>query len=318
MLDLLVAGELNVDILMNGLKRAPEFGREILCEGYRELAGSSTGNTACTAAKLGLKTAVFSRLGRDRFGEIVLRALEGYGVETQYTDISEHYRTGVTVSMSNDSDRAMVTYFGDTINAFGADEIPLEAVRARHLHMPSFYLNPRVQPALAAVYERAHALGMTTSLDAGWDESGNWRAHLDAVLRHTDYFFPNESEAEAITGEHDPVRGAAALAAMGCNAVVKCGGKGSCYCAKGTQNVRFFPAYPAEVVETTGAGDSFDAGFLYACLNGAGIEDCMRMGNAVGALSVQRPGGVENCPGLQEALRVIERGTAMQIKKSSL
>lgn len=311
MLDLLVAGELNVDVLMNGLKQTPEFGREILCEGYQELAGSSTGNTVCTAAKLGLKTAVFSRLGRDRFGEIMLQALERYGVETNFIDISDRYQTGVTVSMSNDRDRAMVTYFGDTINAFSAKEIPLEAAGARHLHMPSFYLNPRVQPDLAEVYERAHGLGMTTSLDAGWDESGKWHEHLDNVLAHTDFFFPNESETEAITGECDPAKGAAALAALGCNAVVKCGGTGSYYCARNSSDVLFFPSYPTMLVETTGAGDSFDAGFLYAYLNGGKIEDCMRMGNAVGALSVQRAGGVENCPGLQEALRTIERGTAL-------
>lgn len=311
MLDILIAGELNVDVLMSGLKQAPEFGREILCDGYQELAGSSTGNTVCTAASLGLKAAVFSRLGQDRFGEIMLNALKRYGVETKYIDISERYQTGVTVSMSNDQDRAMVTYVGDTIDAFEAEEIPFEAVGARHLHMPSFYLNPRVQAGLADVFERAHALGMTTSLDAGWDESGNWHAHLDGVLKYTDFFFPNESETAAITGESDPAKGAVALAALGCNAVVKCGGSGSYYCARHTQQAQFFPSYPTKLVETTGAGDSFDAGFLYAFLNGAGIEDCMRMGNAVGALSVQRAGGVENCPMLEEAQRTIERGTAL-------
>ena len=311
MLDILIAGELNVDVFMAGLRQAPEFGREILCDGYQELAGSSTGNTICTAASLGLKTAVFGRLGRDRFGETMIRALERYGVETRFIDISDAYQTGVTVSMSNDRDRAMVTYFGDTINAFDACEIPIEAAGARHVHMPSFYLNPRVQPGLAELYERAHALGMTTSLDAGWDESGNWHAHLDGVLRHTDFFFPNESETQAITGEADPARGAAALAQLGCNVVVKCGGNGSYYCAGGSADVQHFPGYPTRLVETTGAGDSFNAGFLYVYLNGGEIADCMRMGNAVGALSVQRNGGVENCPTLQEALRTIERGTAL-------
>jgi sugar/nucleoside kinase (ribokinase family) len=168
-----------------------------------------------------------------------------------------------------------------------------------------------VQPGLAALYEKAHALGMTTSLDAGWDESGRWHDHLDAVLPHTDFFFPNESETEAITGESDPVKGIVKLAAMGCNVVVKCGGDGSYYCPKHSTDVQHFPGYPTRLVETTGAGDSFDAGFLYAFLNGKDIEGCMKMGNAVGALSVQRAGGVENCPNLEEALRTIELGTAL-------
>lgn len=311
MLDILIAGELNVDVFMSGLKQAPEFGREILCDGYQELAGSSTGNTICTAASLGLKTAVFGRLGKDRFGDIMLAALKRYDVDTRFVDISDTYQTGVTVSMSNDRDRAMVTYFGDTINAFEAHEIPVEAAGARHVHMPSFYLNPRVQAGLADVYKKAHELGMTTSLDAGWDESGRWHDHLDEVLVHTDFFFPNESETEAITGESDPVKGAQILASMGCNVVVKCGGNGSYYCAKGSRDVLHFPSYKTRLVETTGAGDSFDAGFLHAYLNGKDIAGCMRMGNAVGALSVQRAGGVENCPTLEEALRTIERGTAL-------
>lgn len=311
MLDILIVGELNVDVFMGGLLNAPVFGKEIIADSYQELAGSSTGNTICTAASLGLKTAVFSKLGRDRFGDIMLRALERYGVETRFIDISENYRTGVTLSLSNDRDRAMITYFGDTVNAFDAADIPLESAGARHLHMPSFYLNPSIQPGLAAAYEKAHALGMTTSLDAGWDESGRWHDHLDEVLKHTDFFFPNESETEAITGENDPVKGIVKLAQMGCNVVVKCGGEGSYYCAKGSNDVQHFPGYPTRLVETTGAGDSFDAGFLYAFLNGKDIADCMRMGNAVGALSVQRAGGVENCPTLEEALRTIENGTAL-------
>lgn len=311
MLDILIVGELNVDVFMGGLQQAPVFGKEIISNSYEELAGSSTGNTICTAASLGLKTAVFSKLGKDRFGDIMLRALERYGVETGFIDISEKYRTGVTLSLSNDRDRAMITYFGDTINAFDAADIPLEKADAKHLHMPSFYLNPSIQPGLAAAYEKAHAMGMTTSLDAGWDESGNWHAHLDGVLKHTDFFFPNESETEAITGESDPVKGAIALAQLGCNVVVKCGGNGSYYCAKGSKDVQHFPGYPTRLVETTGAGDSFDAGFLYAYLNGQDIAGCMKMGNAVGALSVQRAGGVENCPTLEEALKTIELGTAL-------
>lgn len=310
MIDFLIAGELNVDVIVSGLKQAPIFGKEILCQNYQELAGSSTGNTVCSAASLGLKCAVFGKLGTDRFGEITLAALKKYGVETQLIDVNPAYHTGVTVSLSNDRDRAMVTYYGDTINAFDAADIPLKASGARHVHMPSFYLQPRVAKGLAKCYEEAHALGMTTSLDAGWDESGHWHDDLDAVLPHTDFFFPNESEAEAITGESDPEKGVVKLAAMGCNAIVKCGGHGSYYCAKHSDRAEFYPGYPSFLVETTGAGDSFNAGFLYGFLNEKSIPECMKLGNAVGALSIQRHGSVENCPTLEEVLRVIEKGTA--------
>jgi len=311
MIDFLIAGELNVDVIVNGLKQAPIFGKEILCQGYQELAGSSTGNTVCTAASLGLNCAVFGKLGTDRFGEIMLSALKKYGIDTSFIDINENYHTGVTVSLSDEKDRAMVTYYGDTINAFDASEIPLKESGARHVHMPSFYLQPRVAKGLAQCYEEAHKLGMTTSLDAGWDESGHWHDDLDEVLKHTDFFMPNESETEAITGESDPKKGIVKLAAMGCNAVVKCGGIGSYYCERYTDKVEFCPGYPSFIVETTGAGDSFDAGFLYGYLNGKPISECMKLGNAAGALSIQRAGSVANCPTLEEVLNVIEKGTAL-------
>ena len=126
MIDFLIAGELNVDVIVNGLKQAPIFGKEILCQGYQELPGSSTGNTVCTAASLGLNCAVFGKLGTDRFGEIMLAALKKYGIDTSFIDINDSYHTGVTVSLSDEKDRAMVTYCGDTINAFDASEIPLK------------------------------------------------------------------------------------------------------------------------------------------------------------------------------------------------
>jgi len=311
MLDILFAGELNIDAIMGGVKQMPVFGKEILCETYREVPGSSTGNCACAAASLGLKTAIFSRLGTDRFGDIVLGALKKYDIDLSFLDISEDYHTGVTVSLSNDVDRAMITCFGDTIDCFDAEEIPIDRANARHLHAGSFFLQPRVRKGLAGVFEKARVMGMTTSLDAGWDEHGKWHDALDDVLLHTDFFFPNESEAEAITGESDPMRAAVQLAGLGCNVVVKLGGSGSIYCPKHSADAQLYPAYKTRVVETTGAGDSFNAGFLYGYLNGMEIGDCMRMGNAVGALSVMRNGGSENCPTLEEARETIRRGTTL-------
>lgn len=311
MLDILFAGELNVDVILSGIRQAPVFGKEILCDDYRECPGSSTGNCACACASLGLNVAIFSRLGKDRFGEIVRGALEKYHLDMRFVDISENYRTGATVCLSSEKDRAMVTYNGDTIDCIRAEEIPLDTASARHLHVGSFYLQNRIRPGLAAAFARAHALGMTTSLDAGWNETGNWHDYLDEVLPHTDFFFPNESEAAAITGETDPAAAAARLAAYGCNVALKCGAEGSLFCRKNTDNVRHFPGYPSIVRDTTGAGDSFNAGFLYGFLRNWKIDDCMKLGNAVGALSVQRSGGSESCPTLEEALSVIQRGSAL-------
>ena len=311
MKDLLFAGELNVDLILTGVRQAPAFGIEILADGYTECLGSSTAICACAAASLGLTASFFGKLGVDRFGSIVMDALKRYGVDTSPVVASEAYRTGLTVSISAQHDRAMVTCFGDTIDAFDADEVPLEAAGARHLHAGSFFLQPRVRKTLPALYERARALGMTTSLDAGWDEFERWNDGLPEILPFTDFFFPNEKEACAIAGTSDIFEAAVKIAGMGSHVMVKCGPDGAVLCRRGSSEPVRFPPFATRVVDSTGAGDSFNAGALYAFLKGMPLEDCVRYGNATGAVSVTRPGGTTACPTLEEVEKTLRTGSAI-------
>lgn len=308
MYDLLAVGELNVDIVLNGLKQPPALGMEILAEGYTECMGSSTAICACAAASLGMKTAFFGKLGTDAHGRLVSQTLRRYGVETGGIITGDDYRTGVTVSISTSSDRALVTYFGDTIDCFGAEEVELERLRARHLHVGSYFLQSKLHPGLHALFRQAHEMGMTTSLDAGWDETGGWRTSLGDVLAYTDFFFPNEKEAQAITGCSDMVPAACALAGMGCTAVVKLGGRGSLACRAGGEKVISAGPLQTHVVDTTGAGDSFNAGFLCAFVEGKKLEECLVYGNAAGAVSVTRVGGTAQCPTRREVEEAIRTG----------
>lgn len=304
MFDLLAVGELNVDIVLSGLKQPPVMGEEILAERYTECMGSSTAICACAAASLGVKTAFFGKLGMDAHGELVLDTLGRYGVDAGAVLRAPEWRTGVTVSMSMPKDRAMVTYFGDTIDAFEADAVPLECIKARHIHVGSFFLQTRLQPGLEGLFRRAKELGMTTSLDAGWDERGRWADALGGVLSQTDYFFPNEREAACISGTQDMEEAARRIAGMGCTAVVKLGAEGSLVCDRGGRLYRAEP-FRTCAVDTTGAGDSFNAGFIAAMLKGKSLEECMRYGNATGAVSVQYEGGTSHCPMPDEVERMM-------------
>ena len=306
--DMMCVGELNVDLILSGVRQAPVFGKEILAEDYTECMGSSTAICACVAASLGLNVGFYGKLGQDRYGDIVMEALRRYGVSERYIERQPRYRTGLTVSVSSSSDRAMVTCFGDTIDAFEADEVRLEGMGARHIHAGSYFIQPRLRKGIPSLYARAHALGMTTSLDAGWDEYGRWGGDLEDTLRHTDYFFPNEKEAEAIAGTSDLEQAAVRIARMGCNCIVKMGGQGALLCEKYSDAPRHFAPYKTSVVDTTGAGDSFNAGFLTARLSGLDYEDCMRWGNASGAVSVTRTGGSTRCPARDEVEQTIRSG----------
>ncbi len=149
-------------------------------------------------------------------------------------------------------------------------------------------------------------MGVTTSLDAGWDDSGVWDYGLRGVHGHTDVFFPNEVEAERITGRADPAQAALELAKLCGVCVVKCGPKGAVVAAG--ERVFLSETYEAKVVDTTGAGDSFNAGFIYGFVNGLGLERAAKYGNACGSVSVTRYGGASSCASLEDAEKTIETG----------
>ena len=149
---------------------------------------------------------------------------------------------------------------------------------------------------------------MSTSLDAGWDEQGRWHEGLDELLPATDFFFPNEREAEAISGRKDSLEAARHIAAMGTNVIVKCGREGVVLCEKGSASPRRIPGFHVKAIDTTGAGDSFNGGFLYAWLQGMSLEDCARFGNAAGAVSVTRIGGTIACPTQDDVHRMLQTG----------
>ena len=306
MYDLLTAGELNADLILTGLKQAPVLGLEILADGYKECMGSSTAICACAASSLGLRTAFFGKVGGDAYGDLAMKTLRRWGVDTGAVIRSPQMRTGVTVSMSTPHDRALVTWYGDTIDSFDAEEIPLGTLPARHLHVGSYFLQRRLHAGLPEAFRRAREMGMTTSLDAGWNERGDWTESLGSVLPQTDYFFPNEKEAACIAGTDDMDEAARRIAAMGCTAVIKLGAEGSLCCGKDGRILRC-EGFRVRAVDTTGAGDSFNAGFLRAVLRGEPPERCLLWGNAAGAVCVQHEGGASRCPAPEEAEALIRQ-----------
>ncbi len=306
--DVLAVGELNVDLILTGMSSLPIPGRELIAETCTLTMGSSTAICAAGMAGLGMKTAFVGKVGQDGYGTLATETLVSYGVDLTHLIVDAGIQTGITVSMSakNNTDRAMVTYLG-AISALRAEEIDAALLKkTRHIHVGSFFLQSALRPGLARLFERAHEAGATTSLDAGWDDSLVWDYGLYDVLEHTDVFLPNELEAAAIT-RCDDIKAAALELSKRCRiCTVKCGKKGAVSASDG----RLYEAetYDAPVRDTTGAGDSFNAGFLCAFLSGLSIEKALCYGNACGSLSVARLGGASSCPTRPEAERVIQTG----------
>ncbi len=306
--DVLAIGELNVDLILTGMSSLPIPGGERIAETCTLTMGSSTAICAAGMAGLGLRTAFAGKVGQDGYGQLASDTLASYGVDLSHLIVDPAIQTGITVSMSakDNSDRAMVTYLG-AINALRAEEIsPALFEKTRHIHVGSFFLQSALRPGLADLFRAAHRAGVTTSLDAGWDDTGVWDYGLHDVLKETDVFLPNELEAAAITGKKDVAEAAKTLSEWCRICTVKCGGDGAVSASAG--QVYRAATYAAPVRDTTGAGDSFNAGFLYAFLAGKSIEEALCYGNACGSLSVARLGGASSCPKLHEAEAVIRNG----------
>ncbi len=290
MFDVLAVGELNADLVLSGMHRLPNLGEELFAQKHALLLGSSTAIAACSMACLGLKTAFYGRLGYDAYGQVVAERLGHFGVDCGFVQRSPAYETGLTVSLSCDKDRALVTYVGHTIDGFELSEVGDEVLReTRHLHVGSYFLQGTVQRGAKELLRRAKALGLSTSLDAGWDDTEQFDAGIWETLAYTDVFFPNEEEAMRITQESDPERAAARLAQTVPVAAVKLGRSGAMVVSGGQSHSQ--GVYEAQRVDTTGAGDNFNAGFLAAWLAGKTLPDCLSWGNAAGSISVTSLGG---------------------------
>ena len=297
--DILVAGEINPDLILTGDVN-PEFGQiEKLVDSCTLAVGSSSAIFACGAARLGQKVAFVGVCGNDIFGRFMLDEMQKRDVDVSNIMVRSDGQTGLSVILNYDSDRAILTHPG-LIPALRASEISDKLLaQARHLHVASYFLQTDLQPDLSALFHRAHSLGLTTSLDTNYDPSEKWTG-FDELLSVTDVFLPNEKEAASLSGESNVDLAASKLGARVEALAIKLGAQGALGVREG-RRVRV-ASIPIKVIDTVGAGDSFDAGFLYGYLNQWDLEKSLRLACVCGALSTQNAGGTDGQPTLEEAL----------------
>jgi sugar/nucleoside kinase (ribokinase family) len=323
-LDLLVLGDCNPDLVLRGDDVRPRFGQaEQLIDEARLTIGGSGAIMACAAAKLGLSTALAAVVGDDLFGHWLLDQLAGRGVDVGGCVVDKARPTGLTVVLSEPGDRAIFTAVG-TIAALRVEDLDRNRIEAaRHLHVSSYYLQTGLRPGLAGLFREARERGRGTSVDPNWDPGGAWDAGLRALLPWTDCLLPNAEEAVRIAAATEaappgdaPEAAAAALAASGPVVAVKLGAAGAVALLPGGERARVaVPAAAAgAVADTTGAGDSFDAGFLFGRLSGWPLERSLELGCACGALSTRASGGVAAQPTLEEAMRTLGSGAAEALR----
>lgn len=300
--DILVAGEINPDLILTG-NVTPEFGQvEKIIDTAALTIGSSSVIFACSAARLGLKVAFIGICGNDVFGRFMLDEMSKRGVDIGNVVVRQNEPTGLSVILNQLSDRAILTHSG-LIAELQASDIPDDLLcKARHLHVASYFLQTKLQPDLSALFKRAQSFGLTTSLDTNYDPSEKWTS-FDELLAVTNVFLPNEAEAKSLTGAENVAEAANRLGSKVEALAIKMGKDGALGMLK-SQKVQV-NSIPVNVVDTVGAGDSFDAGFIYGYLNKWTLEKSLRLACVCGALSTQQSGGTNGQPTLDEALKFL-------------
>jgi sugar/nucleoside kinase (ribokinase family) len=307
-LDLLVLGDCNPDLILRGDAVEPAFGQaERLVDAADLTIGGSGAIMACGAARLGLRTAIVGVLGDDEFGRFMIRALRERGVETAGLVVDPRARTGLSVILARDQDRAILTFPG-AIAALEPGAIDRDLlVRARHVHISSYFLQTALARGLKPLLGEVRRRGATTSIDPNWDPSEHWDGGLRELLSDVDALLPNAFEAVQIAGGGcDPHHAAERLADLGPLVAVKLGADGALAARAGAAPVSVRAPVVTAVADAVGAGDSFDAGVLAALLDGQPVERALALGCACGALSTRAVGGTAGQPTLAEAMALAE------------
>jgi sugar/nucleoside kinase (ribokinase family) len=288
--DVLVVGELNVDLILNQIDKFPEIGKETLASNMNLTLGSSSAIFASNLSTLGTKVSFAGKLGHDNFGDHIISSLKSRGVDTQFILRSVKHSTGATIVLNFGEDRAMVTYQG-AMKYLTVTDVPAYALLAsRHLHLSSIFLQTGLSNDLIALFRKAKESGLTTSIDPQWDPSERWEVDLKSLLPNVDVFMPNMNELCALTNTSSLEDGLRAVKPY-CNMLVVKNGSEGAYLWDGKELIHQPPFLNKEVVDSIGAGDSFDSGFIHKFLQQKPPKECLEFGALTGAINTTRPGG---------------------------
>lgn len=291
---LVVAGLMVADVVVKPFTGLPEEGDVVEMESIELHSGGDALNTALTLAALGHPPALVGCVGGDAFGRFLIEELQAYGVDTSHVYCHPQVPTAAcTVLVAPDGQRHFLFQPGanrkltaDLIAPVLSSWSGGKGQRGyAGLHVGSLLALPALEEGLPGLFARVRQEGGWTSFDVTWDRRGRWLEAIRPLLPYTSVFLPSDAEARQLTGREDPLEMARFLKEQGPEVVVlKLGERGCLWWED--QGFGFVPAMPGPVVDTTGAGDSFVAGFLSGRLEGLSVEECCRRAVAVAALCI--------------------------------
>ncbi|WP_246362634.1 carbohydrate kinase family protein [Paenibacillus alba] len=291
--DAVVIGDANIDLIVAGLNQIPQPGQEVFVDNMTMHIGGGAALFAISLAKLGSYVAFKGVLGNDGYGQYVREQFTQHGIDTMLIETSQTSNTGITIAINPEKDRSFISYAGSN-RELDISKLDLkEVAQGKHVHITG-YRGRANHDAFIQAARKLKELGVTLSCDVGWDDSGEWFKGVFDLMGCFDVFLMNETEACHYTNLDNIDESLRFMANYCKHIVVKLGSQGAITMKDGLQT--FHSAYQVDAVDTTGAGDSFNAGYLFGYLSGQDVETCLKYGNACGGLSVSASGGSTGTP----------------------
>ena len=294
---MVVAGSVYCDLIFFDLDGLPALGEEVRTERFSLVPGGGGYITAVGLARLGVRTALRTYVGRDLLGQFQVDAMRRERVDTSQVRRHPTLGTAVSVAFSTRGDRGFLSYKGCASDTAALLQSWTRASfrTARHVHLAG--IRPPFT-AYAELLDGLRAAGVTTSLDIGWNPGVYRDPVFRDLVRKMVIFMPSWQDAQWFTGRSTPEDAVRSLGKLVPIPVIKLGASG----AIGLEGGSLVRARPPRVdaVETTGAGDAFNAGFIWAHLRREPLARCLLAGNICGALSTRAPGGTKSFPTLRE------------------
>ena len=289
--DILCCGIIVADHVCTPVDHLPAAGELVVADRILLAIGGCAANVAVDLAKMGTPPSVVGRVGGDVYGRVVPDMLREHGVDVSLIGTSPQCDTSQTLIVNvAGQDRRFIHTFGANAE-FRAADIPLARVaQCKVLYLGGYMVMPNIiQEELVPVFAAARQAGAKTVLDVVTPGPGDYLPKLAKLLPHVDVFLPNNHEAELITGERDPKRQAERFRSLGAGTVIiTLGGDGAILVS---DDLRLQSGtYPTTMVDGSGGGDAFAAGYIWGLLQGRPAVECLKVASALGASCVRAVG----------------------------
>ncbi|AGK98480.1 carbohydrate kinase family protein [Clostridium pasteurianum] len=303
--DVITIGDINPDLVFAGIEKLPGAGEEKQVDNMFLKLGGGAALCAAGLAKLGMNISFNSVVGNDLYGKFLISEMNKLNIDTSHINVLKENSTGITVALTNSKNRTFITYKGSNgkldFNKINGNYLK----QAKHVHLTGYC--KETHDSFIKIVKMAKENNLTASLDVGWDDTGEWDSRIFNIISLVDIFLPNETEALHYCRCSKVEDALDKLTYYGNLVVIKLGSSGSI--AKVNNKLYRKQAYKVDTVDTTGAGDSFNAGFIYSYLNNYGIEQCLSIANACGALSTTGFGGNTSFPNIEKVMDFIKKNS---------